>query len=56
MLQDPWFIYGSASVVKTKSVYKMVASKPECMKLGKEIKKYYVRNTWKDQMCIWQPV
>jgi len=41
---------------KMKSVDKMVASKPECMKLGKEMKKYYARNTWNDQMCMWQPL
>jgi len=39
-----------------KSVYNMVASKPECRKLGKDMKKYYRRNTWKDHTCIWQPV
>jgi len=41
---------------KMKSAYNMVASKPEYMKLGKDMKKHYTRNTWKDQTCFWQPV
>jgi hypothetical protein len=37
---------------KMKSVYKMVASRPERIALI-QVEKYYARKTWQEQMCSW---
>jgi hypothetical protein len=38
------------------SVYKMVANRPDCITLAKQMEKYYAKKNWKAQMCSWQPV